>query len=404
MGIKQFILVCLLGTLLLSSCHNGREISKFFDQRRPEVIETECECPIDYNEECEEDVDPCEEIPEMKERDITIEDNNPAPLLVGGYLIQRGDSFDISVYDEDDTRVENVVVASDGKIYYLLLQGIFVEGKNIQEMAELLQLALTKFYNDPRVSITPRILHGLQWSILGRVYKPGRYPIAHPISLRNAIQMAGGLITETVRSRDTDRNFRSTANLKDSFLLRDGYKIRVDFESVLYSADNTSNIYLRPNDYIYIAPLEQREVYLLGAIRQPQKINFTTGMTLMSTLSLGGGWESGLPISPQLKKILVIRGSLKCPKTIVVDVNEILNGSARDLYLCPGDIIWVSNKEFRFAREVLRVAIESFVFGFVSTAGQFYAEDRWFPQSSRNRNNNNNTTNNNIIINANTTN
>lgn len=366
--------------ILLQSCAHipTQNTPCYHDLRRHQVIETECLC-CDVSEfECgPECVEPCfnNHFVEVPVRDLEPRDFNPLPFDTHGYKIIRGDTFEIQLFGEEEARLETVVVANDGNIYYSLLSGVPAEGRSIQEVVDDFQERLKTYFIDPRLTMTPRFLSGMAWRILGRVYKPGLYPLRYPLTLRGAIGESGGLITEVLRYRDIDRSLRTTANLDASFVVRDGKKLNIDFANLLFSADNSDNVYIKPGDYIYIAPREKQEVYVLGNVRTPRTVPFVKGLSLLGALANATGWESSLrPYGPNLRRVIILRGSLCNPKVICADVKEILDGCGRDVFLCAGDIVFVTNKPFRLVREIIRLAIESYIFGFAATAGQYYAE------------------------------
>lgn len=350
--------------------------------RRPQVIDCVCKKDyiIDYNFDCVlEYEDDAENKPEIETRDLEPDDFVPAPINPGTYKLEVGDVFQISVYGEQDTTVEKVAVANDGNLYYLILKPIPAEGHTIKEVSEELESRLKDLYVAPRVSITPVFVSGLNWKILGRVNRPGMYPLTIPTTLRGAIAKAGGLVIETLTYESEDERTRLSADLSRSFIIRDGKKLNIDFEKVLFTPTSDQNVYLRPNDYIYIHPLDRQEVYVLGNVRRNQAVPFYKNMTLMAALSAANGWDYGNPYGANMHKVLILRGKLCDPTYMLVDVTEILNGCAMDVLLCPGDIVFVPNKPFRFVRELIRLAAESYVFGYASNAGIFYSEVRWFP-------------------------
>ena len=79
-----------------------------------------------------------------------------------------------------------------------------------------------------------------------------------------------------------------------------------------------------------------------------------------------------------MKKVLLIRGSLKHPCVAQVDLQKMLAGEARDLPLMPGDIIYLQHKDLRLGRELVHIAIYSFVNTFCGKAASHYAEEHWF--------------------------
>ncbi len=375
-----------LFALILVSCNCCCPKDKYgccyqCDGRRPQVFQEMCDRNyfIDYNFECAEEEYPCDDDDDNDTRDLTEADFLPAPIQANSYKLQRGDILKISIYGEADTTVEKSVIAPDGNLYYLVLKGFRAEGLTLPELKKALEERLSTFYIAPQVAIAPVFLAGLNYKVLGRVNKPGLFPLMMPVTLRGAIAQAGGLLVETLSYEDSDEKTRAASDLTRSFIVRDGKKLNIDFHELVYSATSRQDIYLRPNDYIFIHEAVTQEVFLLGNVKAPKSVPYYEGMTLLNLLSQGQGWDSCHWFSPNMNAVVVLRGKICDPTYMIVNVPEILRGCAIDVVLCPGDIVYVPNKPFRFVRELLRLAIESYVYGFAANAGTFYSEERWFP-------------------------
>lgn len=306
------------------------------------------------------------------------------------YIIAEGDILEISVFGDEDTLADNVLVAPDGKIYYLFFDGIQAAGLTIDKLKEDLEKKLANLYVEPSVSIIPQAMSSSNFTILGRVRAPGLYPMNTQVSIRQAIGMAGGVVVDpevlnglsatvggryVVQSVNSRRGQGEDFSLRDSFIVRHGKRLPIDFEKLLTTASNTQDIPLKPGDYIYISTNTTREVFVLGNVRSPIAVPYKDGMRLMGALASAGGWSIGDPYSADQRNVIVIRGALECPCFVRVDLTKIVSGEARDLVLCPGDIVYVHNKQFRFARELVRLAIYSFLISFFNEAGSYYAEE-----------------------------
>ncbi len=295
--------------------------------------------------------------------------------------MSAGDIFEIEVFGHPDTLVELVPVAPDGKIYYLFLNGFSVQGMTLDKVREELETRLKEYFLEPKVSIIPIAIGNQNVMVLGRVKTPGLYPLLAPTTVRQALAIAGGLAEETVQSTPlqgslstvavvTGRDFQHTLiNLRDSFLVRDGKRLPIDFERLIRTADAEQDIFLRPGDYIYIAAFDYKEIYVIGAV-QSQMIPYQGGLTLVQTLGSLPGLTNPTPYTGEYSEILVIRGNLKCPCVMRVDYRMILSGEARDIYLQPGDIVYIPHKKFRFGRALVRMAIQTFVNIFVNNITQ----------------------------------
>jgi len=305
------------------------------------------------------------------------------------YRMAVGDILEVSVFGDEDTLVENAVVAPDGRIYYLFFDGISAVGLTVDELRETLTEKLKDWYLYPNVTVIPRLMSNNNFTILGRVQAPGLYPLNRVITARQAIGVAGGLVEDpdnlgtnniTVGGRHVVQSLSGRGlqtqsyNLKDSFIIREGKRLPIDFGKLIYSADNAYDIPLKPGDYIYIAANNVREVFVLGNVAAPAAVPYKEDLTLMCALAYTGAWNFGTPYSADMQNVIVIRGSRDCPAYVRVDLCKILNGEARNLLLRPGDIVYVHNKKFRFARELVELAFNSFWGTFFNDLGEYLAD------------------------------
>lgn len=302
---------------------------------------------------------------------------------IAPYYFAVGDKMTIAVEGEDETFAEEVTVAADGNIYYLFLNGIPAVGRSVDEVSEEIRSHLSALFKDPIVTISPLTSLNSTFTILGRVFNPGIYPVPGRIKLREAIAVAGGIIQ---RQFDEESPYNSydplpLANLQCSLLVRNGEKIPVDFYSLIFSADQTNNVDVLPGDYIYIAPAYNEQIFVVGNVFRPLRIPFQRGMTLMEALTIAGGWPEGYPQAADINNVLVLRGPLQCPCVVCVNINHIINGIGNNVILMPGDIIFVPNKTLRFGRELVLMAINTFVQSFATSAGSYYAQTYWFNPS-----------------------
>jgi len=62
-----------------------------------------------------------------------------------------------------------------------------------------------------------------------------------------------------------------------------------------------------------------------------------------------------------------VRGSLQKPETFVVNLAAILAGREKDFVLQPKDIIYVAEKPWQKAEDLLQLALNSYAQGFTAT-------------------------------------
>ena len=211
---------------------------------------------------------------------------------------------------------------------------------------------------------------------LGKVVYPAIYPLDSALTLRQALARAGGLAQGIYRGTTIE-----LAALKDSYLLRNGQRVPVDLEALIKRNDASQDIYMRPGDVLYIASGLGQEVYLMGAVGEEKAAAYTDGMTLVQLISGSSERGGGYKPSARLNQVLILRGALDAPQMIEVDLARILTGHVPDVLLMAGDIVYVPEKPYRFARELARTVVLTFVRSFASEAGANLVQDTVFSSS-----------------------
>nr|WP_246417955.1 polysaccharide biosynthesis/export family protein [Haloferula luteola] len=250
------------------------------------------------------------------------------------YLLGPGDILEIEIAEVSGTLARTFVMP-DGMVYYNLAGGVKAEGLTQRQFADKLTQALKRDYTQPLVNVSLVEVRSRRYWILGRVFKPGLYPLRQPTTLIEAISGAGGLFTSGFSGFTEE-----LADLSNSIVIRDGEILPVNFERLVQGGDTSQNIYLRHNDYIYLPSATSSTVLLLGAVAAPQAVGYKESLTLIDCIAQGRGPAPGA----YTRQIVIVRGSLDQPQAAIVDLNAILTGKDTDVLLQPGDIVWVPKR------------------------------------------------------------
>lgn len=109
------------------------------------------------------------------------------------YHINAGDLLIVYVWNEKDLSQE-VLVHPDGKISLPLAGQLQAGGLTAEEVQNSLADALGKFMKDrPSVTVAIKETRGNKIYVLGKVNRPGEYPITQPTDIMQALAIAGGL-------------------------------------------------------------------------------------------------------------------------------------------------------------------------------------------------------------------
>jgi polysaccharide export outer membrane protein len=327
---------------------------------------------------------------------------NEGRILSSRYLIQAGDVFSFSVYDEPSLTQQEITVRPDGYATIDPIGEIYVAGYDIQNLTNIIAEKLSSFIRTPQISINIREFHPAVIYVYGAVQKPGMYqqitqsagrgaadpknPITKTdLNISNVIANAGGITEE--------------ADLENVEITGEtGEKRTVNLWKLLSEGDVSQNILLRSGDRVFIPKLNaivQRDedfktlsnssifpetfpVRVIGEVARgglfelPSKTPY-----LNSAIALASGYN----IDANKKNVLVLR---KTPKgnmaKIYVDPNK------NDLVLRPNDTIMVNTKSYvgpvRIADYITRFISPTFGFpnAINSWADVFNPARRWQQQ------------------------
>jgi protein involved in polysaccharide export with SLBB domain len=275
-----------------------------------------------------------------------------------------GDVIEVEILGAANTR-SKMQVGPDGKIYFDLLPGLDVWGLTLSETKARLEKELAQYQSMPQVSVALRAVGSKQVWLLGRLNKPGVYPLTAPTTLLESIALAGGTArTASQISRE------EISDLRHSFIVRDGQYLPVNFDRLLRHGDMSQNVYLRPGDFVYVPFALSQEVFVLGAVRFPRVLPYVDQMTLVSAIAGASGtvtydilvrYDDGvMTANAYLSHVAIVRGSLTEPQVMVVDYNAIIRGRAPDVQLEPGDIIYVPNSPYTTLKRYVNLILNTF--------------------------------------------
>jgi polysaccharide export outer membrane protein len=108
------------------------------------------------------------------------------------YRVGAEDLLEITVWREDALKRE-VLVRPDGGISYPLIGEVQAAGKTIDQLREEITKRLEKFVPDAAVSVTVLKTGSQRIYVLGKVAKPGEFPVGRNVDVLQALSMAGGL-------------------------------------------------------------------------------------------------------------------------------------------------------------------------------------------------------------------
>jgi polysaccharide export outer membrane protein len=158
------------------------------------------------------------------------------------YKIGAGDILEITIWKEPDLSREEVLVRTDGKISFPLLNDVQAAGLTPLEMKGNMEFGLKQFISNPFVTITVRSPDSQKIYILGEVLNTGEYPLTKNLTVLQAFALAGG--------------FTEWASKKEIVLMRkeDGKEkiYRINYKNIIKGKDLSQNLMLKADDTIIV--------------------------------------------------------------------------------------------------------------------------------------------------------
>jgi polysaccharide export outer membrane protein len=155
------------------------------------------------------------------------------------YRIGAQDVVQIDVWKEPEiTRI--IPVRPDGRISLPLLNDVQAAGLTAMQLAGNIREGLTKYLNNPQVTVTVTQINSRRVFVNGEVARSGAIPLLPGMTALQALSTAGG--------------FSQFARIKGIYILRSEYgrqtKISYDYKQVLKG--NKEDILLQPGDVIVV--------------------------------------------------------------------------------------------------------------------------------------------------------
>ena len=96
------------------------------------------------------------------------------------------------VWKEPDLSRE-ILIGPDGFISIPLIGEVEAKNKTIDELRVDIKKRLSAVVNEPSVNISLRNVAGNKIFIIGKVARPGEYPLSQPVDVLQALSKAGGV-------------------------------------------------------------------------------------------------------------------------------------------------------------------------------------------------------------------
>lgn len=167
---------------------------------------------------------------------------SPEPAASDDYVIGSDDVLAINVWKEPDIS-RTLPVRPDGKITLPLIGDIGASGTTPKQLQARIEQDLAKYISKPAVTVIVQEAKSHKFNIVGEIQKPGTYLLTSPMTVLDAIALAGG--------------FRDWAKVKSIYVLRGGAngsrtKLAFNYKKVIKGNGSAQNIQLRTGDTVVV--------------------------------------------------------------------------------------------------------------------------------------------------------
>jgi len=108
-----------------------------------------------------------------------------------GYKLRAGDVLQVSIWKETDLQSE-VLIRPDGGMTFALAGELQAAGHTVAELTSMLETRIRKFIPDAVVTVSVKSAGGNRVYVIGKVNRPGDFPLSGPIDVLQALSLAGG--------------------------------------------------------------------------------------------------------------------------------------------------------------------------------------------------------------------
>lgn len=159
------------------------------------------------------------------------------------YRLGPEDVISVTVFGQDRYSKSGIIVPPSGRVSLALIpDGIFVNGKTVDQVAELVKKRYDEFIIDPQVSVSLDRAGSYRYSVIGDVAQPGIKLMSRRLSVTEALSEAGGVL--------------QTGNRSKVFVLRrqaNGTLTPIPVNvSAIYKGQAPDSVYLVPGDQVVV--------------------------------------------------------------------------------------------------------------------------------------------------------
>ena len=159
------------------------------------------------------------------------------------YRLGPEDVISVEVFNQDRYSRKGITVPPSGRVSLALIPGgVFVNGKTVEQVAEIIRKRYDEYIIDPQVTVSLDKAASYRYSVIGDVGQPGIRLMNHRMTVTEALAEAGGVLATGDKSKVTVLRRQNDGMLA---------QIPVNV-SKIYKGKAADNTYLVPGDQIIV--------------------------------------------------------------------------------------------------------------------------------------------------------
>jgi protein involved in polysaccharide export with SLBB domain len=175
------------------------------------------------------------------------------------YRLGPEDVISVNVFNQDRYSKQGIKVPPSGRIYLpLISEGIFVNGKTVDQVSEIVTKRYDEYIINPQVSVSLDQAGSYRYSVVGDVGAPGIKLMTRRLSVTEAVAEAGGVLQTGNRSKVVVLRKQADGTLK---------QIPVNLSAV-YKGQAPDSVYLVPGDQVIVPGNKLKKLQMIMGFTQ----------------------------------------------------------------------------------------------------------------------------------------
>lgn len=240
------------------------------------------------------------------------------------YILGAGDVVRITVFNNPDLTLETRISEADS-ISFPLIGQVKIGGISTFSAEKRIAGMLEKggYIKNPQVNLLVTQFQSKLVSVLGSVFKPGRYPLERTTNLADLLALVGGV---TPDGSDLVTVTNATG------------KTEYDLQKIVGKADGLKSIILSGGEVVFV---HSRDISVMGQVLRPGKYAVVGGVrTVSDFLSVAGGIT---PTGSDTVTVTTVRDGKINRFDVDVDSLFRTGDNSANIELTSGDSIYVAN-------------------------------------------------------------